>query len=74
MMRDGARRWGQAMWGAEVQIMRVFTREPRVHAELRRVWLVLVLMQPCNAAVFVYDGLMLALQAFAYIRNLMLVR
>ena len=32
----------------------------------------LVLMQPCNAAVFVYDGLMLALQAFAFIRNLML--
>jgi Na+-driven multidrug efflux pump len=61
------------MWAGEAQIMHAFTHEPGVHAELRSAWSVLVLMQPCNAAVFVYDGLMLALQAFAFIRNLMLV-
>eukprot|EP01047_Picozoa_sp_COSAG01_P030553 COSAG01_NODE_2134_length_8347_cov_43.066319_3_plen_173_part_00 len=60
------------MWAGEAQIMHAFTHEPGVHAELRSAWSVLVLMQPCNAAVFVYDGLMLALQAFAFIRNLML--
>jgi Na+-driven multidrug efflux pump len=49
-----------------------FTHETSVHEQLSIIWPILVLMQPSNAAVFVYDGLMLALQAWSYIRNLML--
>ena len=37
-----------------------------------RLWLVLCAAQPINAAAFVYDGLIYAVQAFAYTRTVML--
>ena len=42
-------------------------------AQLREVWPLLVGMQPVNALVFVYDGLIYATHSFRYVRNLMLV-
>lgn len=60
-----------AMATFQDQLAAAFTHEREVHRQLEIVWPILVLMQPCNAMVFVYDGLMLALQIWGYIRNLM---
>eukprot|EP00271_Cylindrocystis_brebissonii_P007933 TRINITY_DN2188_c0_g1_i1.p1 TRINITY_DN2188_c0_g1~~TRINITY_DN2188_c0_g1_i1.p1 ORF type:complete len:333 (-),score=45.33 TRINITY_DN2188_c0_g1_i1:45-911(-) len=53
-------------WLFQAAIMDVFTVEEGTKAELRGVWLFLVLVQPLNALVFVYDGLIFAAQAFTY--------
>lgn len=37
-----------------------------------KLWFVLSIVQPINAAVFVYDGLLYASQSFAFVRNMML--
>mgnify|MGYP002877950466 CR=1 FL=1 len=57
-------------------IISIFTREGdasygAILAFLDQVWPVLVAMQPINCFVFVYDGLIYALQRFTYIRNVM---
>lgn len=52
------------------QIQSLFTHDPATLQQMNRVWLLLSLMQPINAAVFVYDGLLYAMQAFAFKRNI----
>lgn len=64
---------GALMWANEAWVISLFTRDPATIAVLRgRLWLVLCAVQPINAAVFVYDGLIYAVQAFAYTRTVML--
>lgn len=57
---------GLLYWFLEAHVMAVFTDDPLTKEELRRVWLFLVCIQPLNAIVFVYDGLIYAAQAFSY--------
>ena len=57
-------------------IISIFTREGDASHRtilhfLRQVWPLLVAMQPVNCLIFVYDGLIYALQRFTYIRNVM---
>ena len=57
-------------------IISIFTREGDASYRtilhfLRQVWPLLVAMQPVNCLIFVYDGLIYALQRFTYIRNVM---
>ncbi len=57
-------------------IILIFTREGDASHRtilhfLRQVWPLLVAMQPVNCLIFVYDGLIYALQRFTYIRNVM---
>jgi Na+-driven multidrug efflux pump len=54
-------------------IIGLFTHSPTVAAILRSTWPVLVISQPINGLVFVYDGLMLASQSFVFIRNYMVL-
>ena len=48
-------------------VPRVFTAGPEVEAALRSVLPVVIVLQPLNALVFVWDGLLLALRAFRYV-------
>ena len=50
----------------------LFTSDEGVVEQLGSVWLVLCAMQPSNGCVFVLDGLLLALQAFAFAGRSML--
>ncbi|CAI5459317.1 unnamed protein product [Closterium sp. Yama58-4] len=50
----------------ERHIVALFTYDEATKAQLRHVWLLLAFMQPLNAVVFVYDGLIYAAQAFSY--------
>lgn len=55
-------------------IMGLFTRNEKTLAILKNgTWQLLVLVQPLNSLVFVYDGLMYASQSFTFIRNYFLV-
>ena len=64
---------GALMWANQAWAISLFTRDPATVAVLRgRLWAVLCVAQPINAAVFVYDGLIYAVQAFAYTRTVML--
>merc|ERR1712176_630095 len=48
------------------------TRDSRVHEVLtERVWALLAIAQTVNSLVFVYDGLIVACQAFAFTREVM---
>lgn len=51
-------------------LQRLFTHDVVTLQVVDGVWLLLALMQPVNAAVFVYDGLLYAMQAFAFKRNI----
>jgi Na+-driven multidrug efflux pump len=60
----------------EEQIIHVFTLKDSasrvtVISYLHKAWPVLCVMQPVNSLVFVYDGLIYAVQRFKYVRNLM---
>lgn len=57
---------GGMYWAFEENIMDLFTDDPTTKDELKRMWLFLMLIQPLNAIVFVYDGLIYAAQAFSY--------
>lgn len=51
-------------------IMALFTQDQSVIDILKdKTWLLMVLIQPINSLVFVYDGLMYASQSFVFIRN-----
>ena len=50
-------------------IASLFTRDAAVVGALRDAWPLLCALQPINATVFVYDGLMYATQSFAFVRN-----
>ena len=55
-------------------IISLFTQDPEAVAVLcTGTWHVLVLAQPINGLVFVYDGLMYASQSFTFIRNYMIL-
>lgn len=55
-------------------IMTLFTQDQSVIDILKdRTWTLMVLIQPINSLVFVYDGLMYASQSFVFIRNYFLV-
>ena len=55
-------------------IMSLFTRNKKTLSILRNgTWELLVLVQPLNSVVFVYDGLMYASQSFTFIRNYFVV-
>ena len=56
--------------GLRPQVQRLFTHDSATRRAMDGVWLLLSLMQPVNAAVFVYDGLLYAMQAFAFKRNI----
>lgn len=56
------------------EIMFLFTQDQQVIDVLEdKTWLLMVLIQPINSLVFVYDGLMYASQSFVFIRNYFLV-
>ena len=44
-----------------------------IKIQLSHVWLLTMIMQPINAIVYISDGILYAHQAFAYVRNLMLL-
>ena len=51
-------------------IIGAFTRDPEASVALRSpLWLLLCALQPANALVFAYDGLLYATQSFRYVRN-----
>lgn len=56
------------------RIIAMFTNDADIIGVLRHhTWTVLVLSQPLNGCVFVYDGLMYASQSFTFIRNYFIV-
>ncbi len=56
------------------EIMLLFTQDQQVIDVLEdKTWLLVVLIQPINSLVFVYDGLMYASQSFVFIRNYFLI-
>ena len=55
-------------------IILLFTQDQSVIDVLEdKTWLLMVLIQPINSLVFVYDGLMYAAQSFVFIRNYFLI-
>ncbi len=55
-------------------VIHAFTNDPLTAAALPpRLWGLVCFFQVVNGATFVYDGLLYALQAFAYVRNLMVL-
>eukprot|EP00850_Spirogloea_muscicola_P006082 SM000028S10176 [mRNA] locus=s28:808937:811922:+ [translate_table: standard] len=61
---------GLFMCGASLlfreQVIGLFTIDPATKVQLRAIWPYLAFAHPLNALVFVYDGLIYAAQAFAY--------
>uniref|UniRef100_A0A7S0L012 Protein DETOXIFICATION n=2 Tax=Coccolithus braarudii TaxID=221442 RepID=A0A7S0L012_9EUKA len=57
----------------EYALSHAFTEDAETLLHLKSVWPLLCLLQPCNALVFVYDGLLYATQSFAYLRNALFV-
>ena len=62
-----------ALVAGESAIPSVFTRDAKTKEALlgSGVWRVLVLAQPINAAVFVYDGFIYATHSFSFVREVM---
>lgn len=55
-------------------IVHVFTRDAQTQSLLGSpLWVLLCALQPINALVFVYDGLLYATQSFRYVRNALAV-
>ena len=62
---------GAVLGTSPTAIQHLFTRDPATLKHLNSgLWWLLVGMQPVNALVFVYDGLLYAVQAFAFKRNI----
>jgi len=58
----------------ENAVIHFFTFDEQTIALLRQgMWALLILIQPINSLVFVYDGLMYASQSFTFIRNYFLI-
>ncbi|EDQ90639.1 uncharacterized protein MONBRDRAFT_24224 [Monosiga brevicollis MX1] len=55
---------------ARAPIQELFTSDEETLARLRSTWWLLAGMQPINSLVFVFDGILYAVQAFAYKRNI----
>ena len=54
-------------------LVRAFTRDAATTALLATVWPLLCALQPINALVFVYDGLLYATRSFSFVRNALLL-
>lgn len=64
---------GVAFYAAEDSIISLFTADVATIKLLRRhLWLVICFAQPLNSLVFIYDGLLYAMQSFKFTRNIML--
>ena len=63
---------GLILWCFSGGVMACFTSHSDVLAQLESVWWLLCIMQPSNGAVFVLDGLLLALQAFSFAAKAMI--
>jgi hypothetical protein len=59
------------VWG-KTFVPWMFTGNAETREALRGVWTILVVAQPINAAVFVYDGFIYASHSFAYVRQVMI--
>ncbi len=57
------------LFALEQPLPALFTRSAHVASLVRDTWPLLAALQPINALVFVYDGLLYATQSFRYIRN-----
>ena len=53
-----------AMGAGRETLIRAFTRDGETAAQLRAAWPLLCALQPINALVFVYDGLLYATMSF----------
>lgn len=54
-------------WALAPLLPRVFTNEPEVLAAVNRIYPFIVVMQPLNALVFVWDGIFLGLEEFRFV-------
>lgn len=64
---------GMAFYAAESSIILIFTKDvATINLLKRHLWLVICLAQPLNSLVFIYDGLLYAMQSFKFTRNIML--
>lgn len=64
---------GGVFMAFRIGIVATFTSDPETASALpTRLWALLCAFQVVNGATFVYDGLLYALQAFAFVRNVML--
>ena len=62
-----------ALGAARAPLVWTFTRDEATAALLCTLWPLLCALQPINALVFVYDGILYATQSFAYVRNCLAV-
>ncbi len=60
-------------WALEPVLPRLFTDEPAALAAVRTIYPFIVVMQPLNALVFVWDGIFLGLEEFRFVALQMLV-
>lgn len=64
---------GSVFWMYRSTVIATFSPDPETGAALpTRLWALLCAFQVINGATFVYDGLLYALQAFAFVRTMML--
>merc|ERR1712070_1236401 len=62
-----------AMGSLRPQLAGLFTRDAHVKALLYTAWPLLCALQPINAAVFVYDGLLYATRSFGFVMKALAV-
>ncbi|KAK3263912.1 hypothetical protein CYMTET_27316 [Cymbomonas tetramitiformis] len=62
-------------FGLRDSIIHVFaaSADAEVSHVLRGVWIILTALQPFNALVFVYDGLLYAAHSFVFVRNVFII-
>ena len=53
-------------------IMPIFSQDPELKIILDEIWYILVLMQPINGLVYVYDGILFGTRDYAFLRKRML--
>jgi putative MATE family efflux protein len=63
---------GLAFWALEPLLPEFFTDDPETIGALRSVYLFVVLLQPLNGLVFVWDGVYMGAEAFAYLAKAMI--
>jgi putative MATE family efflux protein len=63
---------GLAFWALEPLLPEFFTDDPDTIGALRNVYLFVVVLQPLNGFVFVWDGVYMGAEAFAYLAQAMI--